>query len=37
MAGVKGSYILVVGFLFSVGRRRMIVSKVGPSFGSDSG
>ena len=36
MAGVKGSYILVVGFLFSAGRRRMIVGKVGPSLGSDS-
>ena len=37
MAGVKGSYMLVVGFLFSAGRRRMVVSKVGPYFGSNSG
>ena len=37
MAGVKGSNILVVGFLFSAGRRRIIVSKISPSFGSDSG
>ena len=37
MAGVKGSYILVIGFLFNAGRRRMIVSKISPSFGSNSG
>ena len=37
MAGVKRSYILVIGFLFNAGRRRIIVGKVGPSFGSDSG